>query len=198
MKTVVIIPIVHSSADLGSLAEAVRERYLRELGPQVWNEHELLVARLWEQIGTSLGSLPLVYEATRIYQDGLPVCGHELEIVREMAAAGSLNHQLLVKLIDRGAVLMGTEEPQLLMKEYQMHLRQLAAAASPGQSLRAIAAEAAELLADRDRFIARRIVETLQESETGLLFLGAAHRFERLELPGIETRFLGAASPGTI
>ena len=46
--------------------------------------------------------------------------------------------------------------------------------------------EAAAVLAARDRFIAQRIAATLQDNETGLLFLGAAHRIDALRLEGID------------
>jgi DNA-binding response OmpR family regulator len=39
----------------------------------------------------------------------LPVCGRDLEIVAELAKAGSRNHPLLLRLKGRGALLMGTE-----------------------------------------------------------------------------------------
>jgi pheromone shutdown protein TraB len=37
-------------------------------------------------------------------------------------------------------------------------------------------AQASALLEQRDRFIARRIAETLGEHELGILFIGALHR----------------------
>jgi pheromone shutdown protein TraB len=45
-------------------------------------------------------------------------------------------------------------------------------------------------LAARDRFIAQRIAATLAEGETGLLFLGAAHRLDALRALGIAVRTL--------
>ena len=68
----------------------------------------------------------LTPEKTRIYQDGLPICGFEERIVRELAKAGSSNHQLILRLLDQGAVLMGTEDSQLLMEEYEMQKQRLA------------------------------------------------------------------------
>jgi len=186
MKRLIVIPILHNAADLGSLADAVRSHYVQQLGPQVWNEQELMVTKLWDDIGKSLTRLSLDLTHTQIYQDGLPICGHELEIVRELAAAGSLNHQLILQLVEQGALLMGTEDPQLLIQEYQMHCRRLSLAASDDKAMAAMIAQAAELLAARDRFIARRITETLAESASGLLFLGAAHRFDQWNLPGIQ------------
>ena len=194
MKPLIVIPIIHNAADLGSLADAVRSHYVHHLGPQVWNEQELMVTKLWEDIGKSVARLSLDLAHTQIYQDGLPICGHELEIVRELAAAGSLNHQLILRLVEQGAMLMGTEDPQLLIQEYQMHCRRLSLAASDDGSMSDMISQAAKLLIARDQFIARRIAETLQESATGLLFLGAAHRLDTREMPGVQARGLDVAA----
>jgi signal transduction histidine kinase len=56
----------------------------------------------------------------RLYQDGLPVCGREEEIVRDLAGSGSQNHQILLELIARGARLTGSESPSLLLEEYEL------------------------------------------------------------------------------
>jgi hypothetical protein len=185
VKRLIFVPVIHTAADLGSLAAPVRARYQRELGDAAWNQREQAVERLWDTIRRRIADLRLDYGDVLIYQDGLPVCEHELEIVRELAGAGSRNHQLILDLVGRGAVLMGTEDPQLLIREYQLQRARLepqsgggAPAASPD--------EAAEVLALRDRAIARRIAETLQDGQVGLLFLGAAHRLDDLRAQDIE------------
>jgi hypothetical protein len=174
MRRLIVVPIVHTAADLGSLAGPLRERYLRALGPSAWQQHERAVERLWNTIGQRIDSLHLDYRTVVIYQDGLPVCEHELEIVQELASAGSRNHQLVLEMIGQGAVLTGTEDPQLLIREYHLQQRQLqpSGAGVPAP----LPAEAAEVLQLRDRFIATRIADTLGEGKTGLLFLGAAHQ----------------------
>jgi hypothetical protein len=124
-----------------------------------------------------------------IYQDGLPICQHELEIVRELAGAGSRNHQLILELIGQGATLMGTEDPQLLIREY--HLQRSRLQPQPGGAPAAAAPdEAAELLELRDQSIARRIADTLPEGQVGLLFLGAAHRLDALTALGLAVELL--------
>jgi hypothetical protein len=190
MKRVVFIPIIHNLADLGSLAESVRTHYLQHFGPTVWQQRQRAVETLWGDIRQALYALALDYGKVRIYQDGLPVCGKEEPIVRELAGAGSLNHQLVLDLLQRGAILEGTEDPHLLIREYQMQRRQIGAASPDDQAAAAPPGEAAELLAARDRFIAQRIAATLAEGETGLLFLGAAHRLDALRALGIAVRTL--------
>ena len=183
MKRVIFIPVIHDLADLGSLAESVRAHYLQHFGPAVWQQRQRAVEELWKQIRRAIDALHLDYHLVRIYQDGLPVCGQEEQIVHELAGAGSLNHQLVLELMGQGAMLMGTEDPQLLIREYQLHRRRMDAAAQrPAPPL---PSEAADLLAARDRFIAQRIAATLADAETGLLFLGAAHCPDALRAEGI-------------
>jgi hypothetical protein len=191
VKRVIVVPIIHNAADLGSLAESVRAHYVERLGPAGWPQRERAVRNLWRGIARALDALPLDYRRVRIYQDGLPICGKEEAIVQELAQAGSLNHQLVRELTGRGAVLMGTEDPQLLLREYQLHRRRAGAAAAQDEASRS--GEAAGILADRDRFIAARIAATLQEGETGLLFLGAAHQLDALRAAGLEATMLGGA-----
>jgi hypothetical protein len=68
---------------------------------------------------------------------------------------------------------MGTEDPELLMKEYE-----LAREAAAGRNDPRRAAACRRLLELRDRYIAERINETLPPQRTGVLFLGALHHAE--------------------
>jgi hypothetical protein len=190
MRRVLHIPILHSAADLGSLAESVRAEYARALGPAGWSRHQEAVEQLWRAIRARIEALDLNYAKTRIYQDGLPVCGFERKIVEELAKAGSSNHQLVAELVEKGAVLEGTEDPQLLVQEYQLQQRiSHRARTSPGarspDGASPFDAEARALLEARNRFVAERIARTLQEGETALVFLGAAHRLDTLQEAGI-------------
>jgi hypothetical protein len=190
MRRVVVIPTIHTSADLGSLAESVRTHYTQRYGAEFWRHRQQFIAALWEDIRGRIAALDLDYGKLRIYQDGLPACGFELQILHELAGAGSPNHQLVLDLIGRGATLMGTEDPQLLIREYQLQQRQMSAA-EPGQRPPLpTPEELAELLDARDGFIARRIAATLQEGEVGLLFLGAAHPLAALRSSGIQVETL--------
>jgi hypothetical protein len=190
MRRLILVPVVHTLADLGSAAESVRARYEKQFGPAGWQQRESAVGRLWSSIRKKVEDLRLDYRTVRIYQDGLPVCGQELQIVRELAGAGSLNHQLVLDLMQRGAILMGTEDPQLLIREYHMHRGHLAGADPGGEPTSFRPNEAASLLEARDRYIAQRIAGTLQEGETGLVFLGALHRLDALRHFDIEVETL--------
>src|SRR5262249_53680159 len=116
-------------------------------------------------------------------QDGLPACGLEEKIVRDLAMEGVPNYRILLKLMERGATLEGTEDPDLLRTEYELIMSAAAGATDAGRSEGVRAARLRDLLDQRDRFIARRIDATLAPGDIGILFLGALHRAVQ-KLPG--------------
>ncbi|OHB66458.1 MAG: hypothetical protein A2V70_02675 [Planctomycetes bacterium RBG_13_63_9] len=203
IRRLIHIPIVHTSEELGSLSDAVKACYSKAFGPRTWSRREQVVAELWKHIRESIEALHLDEEHVRIYQDGLPVCGFEEKIVRELAEAGSCNHQLIVELLDRGATLEGTEEPQLLMEEYEMQKQCMENRAVSDQGREERTRQAEHLLKARDAYIAKRIDATLKPGETGLVFLGASHRLHALQSTDIQVSPLGDESneavrrPGT-
>ena len=184
-RTLLYFPIVHSQLDMGALSESIRKVTLQKLGERVWRRKVNLVKRFWSDVENTLNKLTLSYAQTRVYQDGLPVCGKELDIVTELAKKRSPNHQILVCLMGKGATVMGTESAELLIEEYHLIKRIL----ETGDVKDAIAIEVRQkaasdlLLKKRDEFIAARIDQTLQAGETGVLFLGMLHNIAGL-LPG--------------
>ena len=191
MRRLVHIPIIRTSADLGSLSKLVQAHYARVFGKTSWSRREDVVKALWGDIEANLDALHLDARKTRVYQDGLPICGFEERIVRELANAGSSNHQVILKLLDRGATLMGTEDSQLLVEEYEMQKQRLAQAADNTPTRKEQGNRGDRLLEARDRFIAKRIDQTLQDGEVGLLFLGALHRLDTLKAADIRVETLG-------
>lgn len=189
-RSLLHFPIVHTQADLGGLGEQVRRLKVNRLGRRGWERSVKRIDQLWNRIEKAIDGLPLSFERVRVYQDGLPNCGRELEIVAELAAGGSRNHRLLLELHQKGAALMGTESPELLLAEYR-----LAASALPaGRGRRAVRDS---LLERRDRCIAARINCTLLREETGILFLGLFHTVAPLLAPDIRVVYpLGPAVEG--
>lgn len=178
VRRLVHIPIVHSEADMGSARDKVRRAYIEQRGRKAWEESRRAIAAFWDAVEKAVDALHLDFRKVRLYQDGLPVCGLEDKIVRDLAGQGVPNYRILLKLIGRGAMLEGTEDPALLRKEYELIMKSLPAAENNGAAGRPDEAQASmlkDLLARRDRFIAQRIDATLQSGETGILFLGALH-----------------------
>ena len=151
---------------MGSLLEKVKREYIAIYGEQRWNQHLKEVDALWAKTVEKIKSLPLDYRKVKIYQDGMPVCDREVEIVNKLAADGNTNHQLLLELIEKGATIMGTEEPALLIQERDRLINSSGQKSLPYD----------DLMEQRDEYIAKRIGSTLNEDETGILFIGALHR----------------------
>ena len=191
MRRLIHIPIIHTSADLGSLSRFVQAHYARVCGKTSWSQREDAVKALWTDIQANLDALNFDAQKTRIYQDGLPICGFEERIVRELAKAGSSNHQLILRLLDQGAVLMGTEDSQLLMEEYEIQKHRLTQEGSKDLTSKKQEKHLDRVLKARDSFIVERIATTLQEGEVGLLFLGALHRLDALKATDIRVETLG-------
>jgi hypothetical protein len=165
---------------MGALARSVRRITVRKLGRRAWSQHVDVVSQLWADIRATVQGWKLSWTRVRLYQDGLPVCGREADIVRDLAKAGSPNHQLLLWLTKKGATLMGTESPELLLAEYR--LVQLILEAKDAEEATKLAAQHEAqnraLLVRRDEYIAKRINASLRTGETGLLFLGMLHSVE--------------------
>jgi hypothetical protein len=173
-RTLVYIPIIHTAADMGTLAPSIRGKKLSLLGRQGLARNAAMVEKMWREIEGVASRLPVAPGTVRIYQDGLPICRHEQEIVSELAGSGSRNHRLLLQLQSRGARVMGTESPELLVEEYQL----ARAALAPGATVADDSQQQQRrdsILERRDRFIADRINVTLGDGETGILFLGMLH-----------------------
>ena len=183
-RVLIHIPIVHTETEMGTLAKEIGSRLAKELGPRLLQQRETAVDSLWDTIEAMLAEIDLPHAKVRIYQDGLPVCGREMEIVNELAIAGSRNHRLIAELAKKGATTTGTESAELLIEEYRRVkeiLAQSDAAAKPGHKIDAGAA----LIHKRDRFIAERIGRTLQPGEIGILFIGMLHSVQSYLAPDI-------------
>jgi hypothetical protein len=176
-RTLVYIPIVHTYTDMGKLGDAVQRVTIQQLGIKAWRHKMRAIDTLWAEMEDVVATLQLPYDRVRLYQDGLPVCGREEEIVRELAARGSRNHCLLLSLMEKGATIMGTESPEMLLEELErvklsIGGRSLSRRKNPQSDARD---SDDTLLGRRNQFIAHRINTTLQPGETGILFLGMLH-----------------------
>ena len=195
---------------MGSMYGTLKDEYIKRYGLQKWEEHNRIIEDFWGGIRNKVFDLDLDYPYTRLYQDGLPVCGKEMDLVQELVKMGSKNHQILMELIQLGAKLEGTEDPKLLLEEYAYLKNALADLDKPevnpvrkdgaltppsmarlsNRVKRRYQRLAKSILQKRDSYIAQRIDETLREGETGLLFIGITHRVNEKLPEDIKTDYL--------
>ena len=177
---------MHSEVDFGSLTHNLRKRYIDRFGLSGWRDRIKGVDALWEEIRRKVLALEIDFCRVKVYQDGLPICGRELEIVRDLARQGSKNHLLLMELAERGATIMGTEDAQLLVEEYLRLRDGLERDDETGDR----AGSGEDLLSRRDLYIATRIKDTLGEGESGILFIGLLHKVDEKLSQDIEMSYL--------
>ena len=177
IRTLIYIPIIHTETDMGTLGESIRRSTLQKFGRRGLKRKEDMIDNLWTEIERIIDTFDLSYEEVRLYQDGLPVCGREAEIVTELAKAGSRNHRLLLLLMKRGAMITGTESLELLMEEYELDKQILAVTGAREKARIEVSRKAMidSLLKRRDRLISDRINSTLCAGKTGILFIGMLH-----------------------
>jgi hypothetical protein len=176
VRKLYLVPIVHTSADMGCAAAALDERASAQLGREVWQEHKETVSGFWDSIAQFFESLDV--NGFKVYQDGMVANGEAaLRIIRNGVSRGSRNYEILGKLLKRGAVLMKTEDIALVKQEHTFITKMTRSSSRREKEAAALRYKLAQnrLLKQRDGFIARRVQETLGEKETGILFIGAYH-----------------------
>jgi pheromone shutdown protein TraB len=180
MRTLIYIPVIHTSADLGSIAKEVAKRGIRDLGQELWEKHRKTVEGFWDVVSDYFDSIDV--KDMKIYQDGM-VAEDEVgkKIAEDTAKAGSKNYQLILKLLDRGAVLVKTEDFKLVKKEYDRMLAITQAKSITKKIIAFIKYKLVKviLLNRRDNFIANRIEQTLKAEEKAILFIGAFHNIKK-------------------
>ncbi|MCX6340124.1 MAG: hypothetical protein NTX71_09445 [Candidatus Aureabacteria bacterium] len=94
-------------------------------------------------------------------------------------------------LLEMGAMIEGTEDPSLLLEEYN-NLKRLYQASGVKERSAAVQRykdTERELLIKRDVFISERIKHTLSDGEIGLLFIGMEHAVHNY-LEGLKITYL--------
>ena len=182
MKALIYVPIIHTSADLGSLAKDLNRRGIADLGEELWREHIKTVETFWDELSHYFDSIDV--SGMKIYQDGMVAgSGVGQKIVEEGAKSGSKNYELVSELLKRGAILVKTEDFKLVKKERDRLIAITQAKSLPEKLIAFMKYKVIKnrLLNKRDEFIARRIEETLNQDGTGIIFIGAFHNIkERL------------------
>jgi len=174
MRKLLYVPLIHDSADLGSVASTVDEKGVAMHGEERWEEHKRTISRFWDSIESYMDSLDVT--DFQIYQDGLAADGPlGQKIVKEAARKGSRNYQIVERLMARGVEIVKTEDISTVLKEVEL-IKMIAQSKSlPGRLFSALKYELARkrLLEERDQFIAQSINGSLKRN--GILFIGAFH-----------------------
>ena len=176
MRKLYFVPILHMSADMGSLSSALDDTAKTQFGEEAWLKHKDAVSSFWDYVARFFDALNV--QGFKIYQDGL-VAGEAngIKIIKEGIGRGSKNFEIVGKLLERGALLVKTEDLALLKQEYDYIAKMARSKSEKQKEVWAIRYKSVQprLLRQRDDFIAKRIEETLSEGDTGVLFIGAYH-----------------------
>ena len=182
MKALIYVPIIHMSSDMGSLAKDLNTRGIADFGEELWKEHIKTVETFWDELSHYFDSIDV--SGMKIYQDGMIAEGEVgQKIVQEGAKSGSKNYELVSGLLKRGAILVKTEDFKLVKKERDRLIAITQAKSLPEKLIAFMKYKVTKnrLLNKRDKFIAGRVGDTLNQDETGIIFIGAYHNIkERL------------------
>lgn len=177
MRRLIYVPIIHTEQELGTLAEGIEQRAKIVIGESHWQRHKEVVRLYWQEIASYWERTHI--PGLKIFQDGMPTDGEVAEtIVKNLADKGSINYKIIAQLVEKGAILIQTEDPEAVKKEYLL-AKELAKRKSLLGSLWAVVRykqRKGKLLQVRDAYIIKSISESLAEGETGVCFLGAEHQ----------------------
>lgn len=176
------VPIIHTSEEYGTLSPAIRRALISRLGEKIFEKFQEEIHAYWRLVEARIEKTIHDFNGLIIYQDSFPIGPREkiLEFFGHLLRdypQKSPNFNLVKKMLDRGAILEGTEDMNLvlkLMKIYQL----VSEASSPLEQNRILvenAARAKEIMRKRDAFIAQRICDTLPVDGRGILFIGRDH-----------------------
>lgn len=165
-RKLLIVPILHTKEDMGSLGNHLPMK----------DGYTAMVSNFWQEVKEKVIQYIDGETYVKVYQDGLPDTQEKL-VEKILSEVQSPNYELLRFLKEKGAKVFGTEDSELLKKEYGFITQILRAQdeIKKNKLKQAYEKEAGELLAKRDTYIANRIANTLSSGELGILFIGAAH-----------------------
>ncbi len=184
IRSLIYVPVLHTQKESGEILLSLKGDESEKPADASSAEQEKSVKEMWDGIYEKIQNTHVSYPTMRIYQDAMPVCGREKEIAETLAQKASRNHRLIMDLLKNGASLEGTEDPNLLIEEYDNLSRLIGKAGASVQSYRdalnQYREKGAKLMKQRDAFISERIKSTLKEGETPLVFMGVRHELEKL------------------
>ena len=147
------VPRMYSEAEFKRLVQALPEDF------------EQKKAEFWGYVYEKLAVF--VGKVQRVYRDG--ICKNGEEALNQLGGFDIENYKIARKLVDDGALFEATEDP-LLIAESEGWLEMLGS----GESSSLVLEMFEETMAERDRFVVKRIDETLVDDECGVLFMDPA------------------------
>jgi hypothetical protein len=178
----IYVPILHAQDDSEHTAALLPKNKRIGSKTATLDKDPSAIDEMWEGIAAKIEGLDLAWSRARIYQDGVPVCGNELELVTRLAESGCRSSSFVLSLVQKGAAIEGAEDLDLLLKEYDLLSKLLMKRRASGQKAANAEYQAASraLLESRDRFIFDRIAGTLQAGELPVVIMGVMHRLDKL------------------
>ena len=178
MRTLIYVPIIHSIADMGTLGDELKRNSVSVLGENLSQKHTDTVNGYWEAIESYFENSDLYFKGIKLYQDGMFVDGEmAMKLIRDGVKSGSKNSEIVSNLINRGAIVVKTEDFKMVKDEYDGLQSVIKSKININKLIQLLRYKILKpiLLRRRDRFIAATINETLEQNETGILFIGAYH-----------------------
>ena len=169
MRTLYYVPIIHTLGDYASLQEQISQSLEKNYGKQALANIKKELQSFWETVRERVFEAIPDPRGVIVYQDGLP-SGPRDKIQKLFGyyvsdTPQSENFALVKELVEKGAVLEGTEDMRLV--KAQVDLYKASYKASP---------MADRITHERDIFIAHRINETLAQNGRAILFIGRQHK----------------------
>ncbi len=177
-RKLIYIPVIHSGSDMGSLEADISRKGIAGLGEVNWKAHVQIVENYWNLIASYCEKQLPETKGLKIFQDGMVADGEiAKQIIRDNAKMGSRNYKIIAKLMGRGAVIVKTENIDLVLKELDLYKSVSASGSLISRIIRIALTKfrRKRLMIRRDAYIAAQIRKSLKHGETGLLFLGAYH-----------------------
>lgn len=189
MKTLIYVPVIHTEADMGSVAKHLYHQKITATAEKKRQKHIETVNGYWNAIETFFNDFQIPKNGVKIFQDGMFADGKmALTILEEGIKSGSKNSLIVQNLIHRGATLIKTEDFKLVKAEYDQIQSVLQAKNNFQRYVRLIKYKLLKsiFLKRRDESIASAIVGNLKTGETGILFIGAWHNIIKKLPPDVE------------
>jgi hypothetical protein len=157
MRTIFIIPKMFTEEELRRVASELPDDFAQKQ------------KEFWEYVRDRLNTQRNV---RKLYYDSLVISEREkaLELIRQNHAEC---YNLVEQFVQAGATLEATEDPILIQEALSW-----ASMLHEGKTDFATQEMLVKNMIDRDKYIARRISESLKQEESGILFLAPARRID--------------------